>query len=86
MIAKNSALGAFLADDQGRTLYLYTKDIKGTSNCYDQCAQAWPPLLQSGQLKLQDGVSTDLISTTVRKDGSVQFTYNGLAAVLLRQG
>jgi len=77
MIAKNPTLGAFLADDQGRTLYLFTKDTSGTSNCYDKCAQAWPPLIPSGQLKLQDGVSTDLISTTVRKDGAVQATYNG---------
>ncbi len=77
MIAKNPMLGAFLADDQGRTLYLFTKDTKGTSNCYDQCAQAWPPLVSSGQPTLKDGVSTDLISTTVRKDGSVQLTYNG---------
>jgi len=77
MIAKNPTLGAFLADDQGRTLYLFTKDTKGTSNCYDKCAQAWPPLIPSGQLKLQDGVSTDLISTTVRNEGSVQLTYNG---------
>ena len=77
MIAKDPTLGAFLADDQGRTLYLFTKDTKGTSSCYDKCAQAWPPLLQSGQLKFQDGVNTDMISTTVRTDGSQQLTYNG---------
>jgi predicted lipoprotein with Yx(FWY)xxD motif len=76
-IAKNPALGAFLADDQGRTLYLFTKDTKGTSSCYDKCAQAWPPLTSASQLKAQDGVSTDLISTTVRTDGSMQVTYNG---------
>jgi predicted lipoprotein with Yx(FWY)xxD motif len=77
MIAKNPALGAFLADDQGRTLYLFTKDTKGTSSCYDKCAAAWPPLMSSDQLKMRDGVSADLISTTVRTDGSMQVTYNG---------
>ena len=77
MLAKNPTLGSFLADDQGRTLYLFTKDTKGTSNCYDKCAQAWPPLVSSAQLTAQDGVSTGLISTTVRTDGSMQVTYNG---------
>ena len=27
------------------TLYLYTKDEPSVSNCYDQCAVAWPPLM-----------------------------------------
>jgi len=76
-IASNNTLGQFLADGDGNTLYLFTKDVKGTSNCYDKCAQSWPALIPAGQPTLKDGVSTDLISTTVRKDGSVQLTYNG---------
>jgi predicted lipoprotein with Yx(FWY)xxD motif len=76
-VAANSQLGKFLADGDGNTLYLFTKDTKGTSSCYDKCAQAWPPLIPSGQPTLKDGVSTDLISTTMRTDGSVQLTYNG---------
>jgi predicted lipoprotein with Yx(FWY)xxD motif len=76
-VASDNKLGKFLADGDGNTLYLFTKDTKGTSNCYDKCAQAWPPLISLGQPTLKDGVSTDLISTTVRTDGSVQVTYNG---------
>ena len=76
-IASDDKLGKFLADGDRNTLYLFTKDTIGTSNCYDKCAQAWPPLIPSGQPTLKDGVSTDLISTTVRKDGSVQLTYDG---------
>ncbi len=76
-VAGNDTLGKFLADGEGNTLYLFTKDIKGTSNCYDKCATAWPPVIPEGQPTLKDGVDTALISTTVRTDGSVQLTYNG---------
>ncbi len=76
-IADNSQLGKFLADGDGNTLYLFTKDTKGTSSCYDKCAQSWPPVIPSGQPTLKDGVSTDLISTTMRTDGSIQLTYDG---------
>ncbi len=76
-IVNNDKLGKFLADGNGNTLYLLMKDTKGTSNCYDKCAQSWPAVLPSGQPTLKDGVATALISTTVRKDGSVQLTYNG---------
>src|SRR5512136_3019619 len=76
-IASADKLGKFLADGDGNTLYLFTKDTKGTSNCYDKCAQSWPPLIPSGQPTLKDGVSTDMISMTVRTDGSVQLTYDG---------
>jgi predicted lipoprotein with Yx(FWY)xxD motif/plastocyanin len=76
-LAKNDALGAFLADDQGRSLYLYTKDTPNTSNCYDKCEQAWPPLFTQGAAKAGDGVDASLLGTTTRKDGSIQVTYNG---------
>ncbi len=76
-VVTNDKLGSFLADGDGKTLYLYTKDTKNTSNCYDKCAQVWPPLISSAQPTLKDGVSKDLLGTTTRKDGSVQITYNG---------
>src|SRR5512140_3109500 len=71
-IAGNDTLGKFLADGDGNTLYLFTKDTKGTSNCYDKCAQAWPPVIPEGQPTLKDGVDAAMISTTLRTDGSTQ--------------
>ncbi len=76
-VAQNATLGTFLVDGQGRTLYLYTKDTKNTSNCYDACATAWPPLMAQGQPVLGEGLKADLLGTTTRKDGSTQLTYNG---------
>jgi predicted lipoprotein with Yx(FWY)xxD motif len=34
-----------LTDAKGMTLYTWDKDAAGVSNCYDQCATNWPPLL-----------------------------------------
>jgi predicted lipoprotein with Yx(FWY)xxD motif len=73
----NKDLGKFLVDSKGMTLYLYTKDTPGVSNCYDQCAVNWPPLIVDANAKLTagDGVPGKL-DTTARKDGSLQVTYN----------
>jgi predicted lipoprotein with Yx(FWY)xxD motif len=76
-IAQNDALGSFLADGEGRTLYLFTKDTKDTTVCYDKCEQAWPPLLSLGEPTLSEGIITTLVGTTLREDGTTQLTYNG---------
>lgn len=76
-LAKNDELGTFLADQDGYTLYMFTKDVRGTSNCYDECLKAWPALLTEGDPTLMEGVMQALVGTTTRKDGSVQLTYNG---------
>jgi predicted lipoprotein with Yx(FWY)xxD motif len=75
--AKNAALGTFLADADGRTVYLFTKDSPLSTTCYDKCAQSWPPLLTLGQPKLNAGVNSALVGTTRRTDGTSQLTYNG---------
>ncbi len=77
MIAKNDKLGDILADAKGMTLYLYTKDTKNTSNCYDKCAANWPPLMTTGKATAGTGADVSLLGTTTRKDGSTQVTYNG---------
>src|SRR5882757_9464043 len=44
---KSSTVGGkeILTDAKGMTLYIWDKDAVGKSNCYDQCATNWPPLL-----------------------------------------
>jgi predicted lipoprotein with Yx(FWY)xxD motif len=76
-LAQKDQLGKFLADGQGRTLYLFTKDIPGTSNCTDKCAQSWPPILSGAAPDLKEGLNASLIGTTQRKEGTTQLTYNG---------
>ena len=60
------------------TLYLFTNDSEGTSNCEGGCAASWPPLLTDGEPEAGDGVDATLLGTTERTDGTTQVTYNGL--------
>jgi len=76
-LGNNDSLGSFLVDDKGMTLYLFTKDTPNTSNCYDKCATAWPPLLTTDAPAAGEGVDASMLGTTNRTDGTVQVTYNG---------
>jgi predicted lipoprotein with Yx(FWY)xxD motif len=73
----SSKVGKILVDGSGRTLYLFAADSGTTSNCYDSCAQVWPVLATSGKPVAGPGVNASLLSTTQRKDGSVEVVYNG---------
>ena len=78
-IHHDAALGALLTDAQGKTLYMYTNDKPGVSNCSGECASFWPPLIVDGS-SLPTGpaaIATGL-GTTSRDDGSQQVTYNGV--------
>lgn len=72
--------GTYLTDARGRSLYMFEADTSTMSQCYDQCAQAWPPLLVSeGQNILVAGnTRSNLVGTVTRADGSQQLTYNGM--------
>ncbi|HEY4332290.1 MAG TPA: hypothetical protein VGM78_06965, partial [Ilumatobacteraceae bacterium] len=71
----DSSLGKILQTSDGKTLYMFTKDTKGVSNCSGTCATNWPPLL--GTPTNGDGVDADDISTITRADGTTQVTYYG---------
>ena len=55
MVSKNDTLGQIVTDDEGKTLYLYTKDTKDTSNCYDKCARELASAADHGAPKAGDG-------------------------------
>jgi predicted lipoprotein with Yx(FWY)xxD motif len=76
-VSEKAPLGKFLTDAEGISLYLFEADTKTTSTCYDACAQAWPPLLTDGAPVAGDQLDAGMLSTTQRKDGSTQVTYNG---------
>ena len=44
-VAMETTAGKVLATPSGMTLYTYDKDAVGTSTCYGDCAQYWPPLI-----------------------------------------
>ncbi|WP_208352389.1 hypothetical protein [Pseudaestuariivita rosea] len=62
-----------LTDANGMTLYTFDRDQAGTSNCYDSCAESWPPYL------VERGASAPGKGFTVveRRDGTRQWAKNG---------
>ncbi|MBI5300580.1 MAG: hypothetical protein HY868_00470 [Chloroflexi bacterium] len=75
-----TSLGKIITDGNGMSLYMYPPDTRepSTSNCYDSCARAWPPLLTAGKPELKGtDLTASLVGTTTRKDGTTQVTYNG---------
>ncbi len=78
LVAESEDLGQFLTDANGMTLYLFTMDTEeGVSNCYGDCATAWPVFTAEEPLKLPDGVDGEL-TLIERTDGTTQVAYNGI--------
>jgi predicted lipoprotein with Yx(FWY)xxD motif len=68
----DSSMGKIYTDAKGMTLYTFDKDEPGKSNCYDQCAVNWPPLLA------EEGAMAEGEWTIVeRTDGTRQWAYEG---------
>src|SRR5216683_7976235 len=68
----DTAAGKVFTDDKGMTLYTFDKDDKGKSNCYDQCAKAWPPYAAAADAKAEgDWTIVD------RTDGTKMWAYDG---------
>ena len=73
----NSSRGQILVDSSGRTLYLFEADRAAASSCYDACIGVWPAVVTTGQPVAGPGVNASLLSTTKRKDGTLEVVYNG---------
>ncbi len=74
----DAKLGAFLTGEDGKTLYVFTRDTGGKSVCNGDCAKNWPPFtLDAGEsVKAGAGV-TGTFATITRDDGTTQVTYQG---------
>ena len=78
-VAHDAKLGDYLVATNGMTLYRYTKDTSGVSNCSGTCAVNWPPYAHATAEPLVAGEGiTGTIATVARADGSAQITYNGV--------
>ncbi len=78
-VGGNDELGSFLVGPDGMTLYLFTNDEPGVSNCYDNCAVNWPPLLvPDGQQPTAGEGVTGTLGVTERTDGTLQVTYDDM--------
>ncbi|WP_051620548.1 plastocyanin/azurin family copper-binding protein [Paenibacillus sp. UNC451MF] len=76
-VANDSALGSYLVDENGKTLYYFMKDDKDTSACKDQCAVNWP-VYYSEYIQVSSLMNPADFKTIVREDGKKQTTYKGM--------
>lgn len=72
----DSEFGPMLFDGSKQAIYLFDKEKSSKPECYDACAQAWPPVLTKGQPRSAGDVRDDLLGTVKRTDGTTQVTYN----------
>ena len=77
VIVAGSEFGDMLYGADKQAIYIFENDEKGKSNCYDECAEAWPPVYTDGEPQAGDGVEAGLLGTTKRRDGKLQVTYDG---------
>jgi predicted lipoprotein with Yx(FWY)xxD motif len=73
----DSQFGTILFDGSERAIYLFGKEQADASECYDACAEAWPPVLTEAEPQADGGIDGKLLGTTERDDGTTQVTYNG---------
>jgi predicted lipoprotein with Yx(FWY)xxD motif len=69
-------LGSILVDPEGFTLYIFTNDTEGTSNCNEGCIENWPAV--SGDTAVGADLDASLFSTITRADGTEQLAVNGM--------
>jgi predicted lipoprotein with Yx(FWY)xxD motif len=81
VLMKVGNLGQIVTDRGGMTLYRFDRDTakpESKSNCENDCAKKWPPLLvpEGAQFELT-GVDSANVGTVTRADGSRQVTLGG---------
>jgi len=74
---RRGALGTYLVDAKGRTLYLFEKDTGRKSTCSGACATVWPPLTTKERPEAEGAAKASKLSTSRRADGTKQVVYNG---------
>jgi predicted lipoprotein with Yx(FWY)xxD motif len=68
----DTSAGKVYTDEKGMTLYIFDKDEPNKSNCYDDCAKAWPPFMAAADAQ-PEGEWT----IVERTDGTKMWAYEG---------
>lgn len=72
--SSNTTLGNILVDEEGKSLYFFSKDTKEVSNCNDGCLNNWPVFYEAN-INIGSGLEASDFSTITRADGTKQTTY-----------
>ncbi|MHA7198424.1 COG4315 family predicted lipoprotein [Arthrobacter alkaliphilus] len=75
----SSSVGDRVVAANGKTVYVFTKDVKGSgkSACTGGCAASWPAVTTTSATPAVDGVG-GTIGTIPTADGKMQITINGM--------
>jgi predicted lipoprotein with Yx(FWY)xxD motif len=71
---RSGAMGSYLTDGSGKSLYMFASDTSTKSTCTGQCLQYWPIL--SGMPSAGSGVDGTKLATAMTR-GATQVTYAG---------
>jgi predicted lipoprotein with Yx(FWY)xxD motif len=77
VVLRGSDFGRMLFDSKRQAIYVFQRDRRNKSNCYGDCAKAWPPVFTVGRPTAGKGVHSSLLGTIKRRDGRRQVTYAG---------
>jgi predicted lipoprotein with Yx(FWY)xxD motif len=78
-VSSNDALGQFLVALNGKTVYTFSDDTEGVSNCAGDCLANWPPVTVGAHDRVSAlSTATGTVGTITRDDGAIQVTYNGM--------
>ena len=67
-----TGIGGVLVDEKGMTLYTYSKDPMGASECSGRCARRWPPVTATAA----PSPGSEL-TVVQRQDGTKQYAWRG---------
>jgi predicted lipoprotein with Yx(FWY)xxD motif len=76
MIGTSKGVGNYLVDGDGKTLYYFTKDSMGKSDCNGNCIKNWPAFSVSS-IEVPSALKASDFGTITRADGTTQVTYKG---------
>lgn len=78
-IGGDEITGPYLVGPNGFTLYMFEFDDPDITNCYDVCADEWPPLLVTSADEITvDARIPGVVGVIERTDGTLQVTYNSM--------
>jgi predicted lipoprotein with Yx(FWY)xxD motif len=77
-VSQNAALGSYLTDESGFSLYYFKDDTPGTSHCTGDCLQTWPGVMTSAAPVAGDPSIRGKLGVINRPDGGMQVTYNDM--------
>ncbi|CAA7196361.1 hypothetical protein [Chryseobacterium potabilaquae] len=76
-VMENATFGKILTDQAGKTLYFFSDDYKGVSECNNGCLNIWPIFYTDNVNMIDPSLNQSDFATITRADGKKQTTYKG---------